>query len=184
MTTGEKIKQIRQHRKMTQKELGEKIGLGDGGANRIAQYEMGYRVPKKPLLIKMAEALAVSPLALLEPSNRNISGIMETLFWMDEDMGGVLQFTTVTYDGPEDPEELEEPRLTGNITVPASGFPPTVLWTENAMLDGFFKEWSDIQQAYYEGKITHDQYFEWKIRWPLDSEIRSTRELAEIECLF
>ena len=71
MTTGEKIKQIRQHRKMTQKELGQKIGLGDGGANRIAQYEMGYRVPKKPLLIKMAEALTVSPLALLEPSNRN-----------------------------------------------------------------------------------------------------------------
>ena len=41
MTTGEKIKRIRQHRKMTQKELGEAIGLGATGANRIAQYEMG-----------------------------------------------------------------------------------------------------------------------------------------------
>ena len=28
VTTGEKIKRIRQHRKMTQKELGETIGLG------------------------------------------------------------------------------------------------------------------------------------------------------------
>ena len=37
MTTGEKIKRIRQHRKMTQKELGEAIGLGATGANRIAQ---------------------------------------------------------------------------------------------------------------------------------------------------
>ena len=38
MTTGEKIRRIRCYRKMTQKELGERIGLGEGGANRIAQY--------------------------------------------------------------------------------------------------------------------------------------------------
>ncbi|WP_455765351.1 helix-turn-helix domain-containing protein [Gemmiger formicilis] len=47
MNIGEKIKRIRQHRRMTQKELGELVGLS---ANRIAQYEMGYRVPKKGLL--------------------------------------------------------------------------------------------------------------------------------------
>ena len=44
MNIGEKIKRIRQHRRMTQKELGELVDLS---ANRIAQYEMGYRVPKK-----------------------------------------------------------------------------------------------------------------------------------------
>ena len=49
MNIGEKIKRIRQHRRMTQKELGELVGLS---ANRIAQYEMGYRVPKKRLLHK------------------------------------------------------------------------------------------------------------------------------------
>lgn len=37
VTTGEKIKRIRKHRKMTQKELGEAIGLGATGANWIAQ---------------------------------------------------------------------------------------------------------------------------------------------------
>lgn len=41
MNIGEKIKRIRQHRRMTQKELGELVDLS---ANRIAQYEMGYRV--------------------------------------------------------------------------------------------------------------------------------------------
>ncbi len=45
MNIGEKIKRIRQHRRMTQKELGELVDLS---ANRIAQYEMGYRVPKAP----------------------------------------------------------------------------------------------------------------------------------------
>ena len=54
MNIGEKIKRIRQHRRMTQKELGELVDLS---ANRIAQYEMGYRVPKKPLLNQIAEAL-------------------------------------------------------------------------------------------------------------------------------
>ena len=58
MTTGEKIKRIRLHRKMTQKELGDAVGLT---ANRIAQYEMGYRVPKAALLEKMAEAMNRSP---------------------------------------------------------------------------------------------------------------------------
>ena len=38
MNIGEKIKRIRQHRRMTQKELGELVDLS---ANRIAQYEMG-----------------------------------------------------------------------------------------------------------------------------------------------
>ena len=45
MNIGEKIKRIRQHRRMTQKELGELVDLS---ANRIAQYEMGYRVQKSP----------------------------------------------------------------------------------------------------------------------------------------
>ena len=56
MNIGEKIKRIRQHRRMTQKELGELVDLS---ANRIAQYEMGYRVPKKPLLNQIAAALRV-----------------------------------------------------------------------------------------------------------------------------
>lgn len=66
MNIGEKIKRIRQHRRMTQKELGELVDLS---ANRIAQYEMGYRVPKKPLLNQIAEALRVSPLALSDGGN-------------------------------------------------------------------------------------------------------------------
>ena len=59
MKIGVRIRQIRQHRHMTQRELGEKIGLGKNGANRIAQYEMGYRTPKRDQLNKIAHALNV-----------------------------------------------------------------------------------------------------------------------------
>ena len=45
MEVGQKIKLVRLHRGLTQKQLGDLLNLGDGGANRIAQYEIGYRVP-------------------------------------------------------------------------------------------------------------------------------------------
>ena len=60
MTVGDKIKKIRTFRGMTQKELGLAVGFEEKGAdNRIAQYETNYRVPKRELLDKIAEALRV-----------------------------------------------------------------------------------------------------------------------------
>ena len=176
MTTGEKIRRIRCHRKMTQKELGERIGLGEGGANRIAQYEMGYRVPKKPLLDKMTEAFGISPCALREPQT-DLSGVMETLLWLDEEHAGVLQFTTMEFDSPdrwqEDEVAYDDRELRGNLTIPCSVFPPTVLWTQNGMLDGFFKEWGRMQAAYLRREISREEYFEWKLQWPTDERIRA-----------
>lgn len=62
MTIGEKIRYFRMRRKLTQQELGEKIGLqGTSAGNRIAQYESGYRSPKSDRLEAIAEALGVSP---------------------------------------------------------------------------------------------------------------------------
>lgn len=184
MTTGEKIKRIRQHRGMTQKELGDAVGLT---ANRIAQYEMGYRVPKATLLEKIAEVFRISRLALLEPDAGYLSGVMETLFWMDEEASGMFRLTTIQFDDPDcwrddfqEEQESVEPCLHGNLTIPCSTFPPTVLWTENGMLDNFFKEWEKIQTAYYNRRISHSEYFEWKLRWPMDSKVRSARELAGV----
>ena len=59
MEVGQKIKLVRLHRGLTQKQLGDLLNLGDGGANRIAQYEIGYRVPKPSLLKEIAKVLDV-----------------------------------------------------------------------------------------------------------------------------
>lgn len=56
---GKRIPFVRKHRHMTQRELGKRLGLGEGGANRIAQYEMGSRVLKEELLQEMAAVLDV-----------------------------------------------------------------------------------------------------------------------------
>ena len=45
---------------MKQRELGELVGFTDGAANRIAQYESGFRVPKEDMVKKIAAALNVA----------------------------------------------------------------------------------------------------------------------------
>ena len=57
---------------MTQAELGAALGWGDKGANRLAQYETNYRVPRKDLVTEMAKILDVNPLTLHEPPEMNI----------------------------------------------------------------------------------------------------------------
>ena len=99
MKIGEKIKRVRLHRHMKQRELGELVGFTDGAANRIAQYESGFRVPKEDMVKKIAAALNVAECALLEPDTGNLEGIMETLFWLDEDMPDVLRCSlTMPFD--------------------------------------------------------------------------------------
>lgn len=57
MTTGEKIKLLRQERRLSQKQLGEQIGMSQ---QQIGQYETGIRTPKMETLSKLASALECS----------------------------------------------------------------------------------------------------------------------------
>ena len=47
MKLGEKIKPVRIHRGLSQRELGDRLRLDGNVANRIAQYESGFRTPKE-----------------------------------------------------------------------------------------------------------------------------------------
>lgn len=55
MKLGEKIKLVRKQRGMTQRELGERLHLDGNAANRIAQYESGFRTPKEGRIQEIAE---------------------------------------------------------------------------------------------------------------------------------
>lgn len=61
MSTGNKIKEIRKKKGLTQKELGDMLGMT---ASQIGNYENGYRNPKLSTVRKIAEALEV-PLSTL-----------------------------------------------------------------------------------------------------------------------
>ena len=78
---GERIRTIREARKMTRAELGALVGLDQ---NRVQQYENGRRKPKIPLLKKIAEALGVETIALMDPTVDSYVGAMYALFQMEE----------------------------------------------------------------------------------------------------
>ena len=94
MTVGDKIKKIRTFRGMTQKELGLAIGFEEKGAdNRIAQYETNYRVPKRELLDKIAEALRVDRQNFYTIQPGCAEDFMRTFFWLDANKTTNLKFT-------------------------------------------------------------------------------------------
>lgn len=55
--SGAKIKELRKSKKMTQQELGDKIGVSNSA---VANYEKGFRAPLQDTLFKLAEVFDVS----------------------------------------------------------------------------------------------------------------------------
>ena len=141
MTVGEKIKKILTFRGITQKELGLAVGFEEKGAdNRIAQYETNYRVPKRELLDKIAQALRVDFQNFYTLRPGCAEDFMRTFFWLDEDSPGSIRlFQLVRNPG---------------------------IYFNYGLVDEFMREWLLRQQELHAGEITREEYFEWKINWP------------------
>ena len=60
---GEKIKEFRKGRKLTQKQLAEKLGIS---SNLVSNWEQGLNRPGADILAELCAALEVSPSELLE----------------------------------------------------------------------------------------------------------------------
>lgn len=78
---GQRIKEIRLIRGLSQAQLGEMIGLN--GA-RIQSYESGVRKPKEEVLIKIADALKVQVMALSDADIYSYFGVVFALFEMEK----------------------------------------------------------------------------------------------------
>lgn len=77
---GTRIRNIRIDKGLSQSSLGAMVGVtGD----RIQKYENGVRKPKTELLKKIAKALEVSPLALIDPVFANEICTMYALFELE-----------------------------------------------------------------------------------------------------
>ena len=88
MAIGERIKRIRNIRKLTQKELGLAVGFEENTADvRIAQYESNTRTPKEEMLRKIASALDVNYAAIYKPTLYSAEDVMFALFELDEHYG-------------------------------------------------------------------------------------------------
>ena len=85
MAIGERIHFFRLMRGMTQKYLGTAVGFPERSADvRLAQYETGTRTPKADLTRALAQVLDVSPYALDVPDIDTYTGLMHTLFTLED----------------------------------------------------------------------------------------------------
>ena len=88
MAIGERIHFFRIMRGMTQKYLGQLLGFPEKSADvRLAQYEVGTRSPKADITAALAQALDVSPQALTVPDIDSYTGLMHTLFTLEDNYG-------------------------------------------------------------------------------------------------
>lgn len=176
MTVGKKIQLVRKHRKMTQKELGIRIGLGENGANRVAQYEMGYRVPKEDLLEAIAAALDV-PVENFLMKDTYLQDVLRTLLWFDWEHPTAFRLTITDMEDID--EDMSEVRLAGNAKVLMDGGvyqPATVLWSDGAAMDVSMREWAIRKQELASRQITKDEYLEWLLQWPASSDFAGLKE--------
>ena len=148
MTVGDKIKKIRTFRGMTQKELGLAIGFEEKGAdNRIAQYETNYRVPKRELLDKMAEALRVDRQNFYTIAPGSAEDFMRTFFWLDEDSPGAIRlFQLVRNPGRAGAADDTAVRYNDGDDWPAHPPVGMALWTSSCG-NGFF-----VSRSYTPGR--------------------------------
>ena len=148
MDIGARIKLVREHRNLTQQKLGEILGYGKSSANRIAQYEMGYRCPKADRLKEIAKAMNIREEAFLMPDETPID-LLRILIWYDWEHEGVLQLAT---------------SRTENIPPGEIAYP--IIYSEQLPLTTLLLDWADKRFSLSAGEITHADYLEWMLQWP------------------
>ena len=145
MAIGERIRFIRNLRGITQKFLGLKVGFSERTADiRIAQYESGSRTPKADLIEKIADTLDVSTEALNVPDIDSYTGLMHTLFAI-EDLYG-----------------LKIDTLDGEICIRVNR-QNVYMYTKMMSL---LTPWEEMAQKYRNGEITREEYDDWRYRYP------------------
>ena len=154
MTIGEKIKNARNLRGLTQKELGMKLGFDEKSADvRIAQYESGIRTPKSELLSEIAAVLDVNINFLKNPSLENTETFIHLLFDLEQES---KKHHTNNFSIISVQDEL------GN-TQPAIQF-------HNHLLNEFLSEWQLRRKELNEKNITEEEYAEWMLNCPATSD--------------
>ena len=145
MAIGKRIRFFRNRKGMTQKQLGEILGfLGKTSDVRMAQYESGSRTPKADLVEQLADALDVSAEALNVPNIDSYTGLMHTLFALEDLYGFKID------------------RLDGEICIRINRQNGSTF----SKMTGLLEPWEEMAQKYRNGEISREEYDQWRYRYP------------------
>lgn len=138
---GQRIKDFRLSRNMTQKELAKRIGMGD---TTIANYEKGFRSPKKDTLFDLADVFGVSiddlfPQRTPTAPNSLIEQISDKVVQLHQDrQKNVLSYATEQLDEQERAStisdktiDLYDARKRISLPVPGKVSAGTGYWQED-----------------------------------------------------
>ena len=130
---------------MTQKYLGQVVGFPEKTADiHMAQYETGTRTPKTDLTAALADTLDVSPQALAVPDIDSYTGLMHTLFTLEDRYGLTI---AKTENG-------------------VSMYADSRKGTDAAELSEMLNVWAEQSEKYHNGDINRDKYDKWRYNYP------------------
>ena len=156
MGIGERIRFFRTKCGMTQKQLGMLLGFPERSSDvRMAQYETGSRTPKAELTSALADTFGVSPQALTVPDIDSYTGLMHTLFTL-EDLYG-----------------LHVDDLHGEICLKVD----IRKNRDAAELYQMLCAWRQAAAMLEAGEITQEQYDNWRYHYP---EFDNTQKRAKV----
>lgn len=158
MAIGERIHFFRKKRGMRLKQLGQAIGFPESNADvRMAQYESGSRTPKADITNRLAKVLDVSPQALTVPDIDSYTGLMHTLFTLEDTYG------------------LKTTELDGQIVLHVD-----VRQGKDAdELHQMLCSWREQSAKLEAGEITKEDYDRWRYHYPkLDATQLRARVLS------
>ncbi len=158
MAINERIKFIRNLRGQTQKWLGMAIGFPEKTADiRVAQYETGARTPKEKMVNEIARALDVRPEALSVPDIDSYDGLIHTLFALEDLYGFKI--------------DKSDAQLSITLDQNSSSY---------HTLTPLLSAWHEQAEKLKNGKITQEEYNNWRYNYP-ESEWQNTKtKLDEI----
>lgn len=145
MAIGERIHFFRILRGMTQKYLGLQVGFPEKSADvRLAQYETGARTPKAELTASLAHVLGVSPQALSVPDIDSYTGLLHTLFALEDNYG------------------LKVGKVNGEICLRVN----VRQGKDAAELHKMLCAWQEQAGKLRTGEITQEEYDRWRYNYP------------------
>lgn len=145
MAIGERIHFFRNLHGMTQKYLGMMLGFPEKSADvRLAQYETGTRTPKAELTASLANILDVSPQALAVPDIDSYTGLMHTLFTLEDTYG------------------LKVDETDGDVCLRVD----VSKGKDAARLHEMLCSWRQVAAMLKAGEITQEEYDRWRYRYP------------------
>ena len=148
MGVGERIRWFRKRKDFTQRELGLKVGFTNKTADlRIRQYETGLRNPKEDTIKDLAQVFEVAEEALAVPDIDSYTGLMHTLFAL-EDLYGL---TIMKIDG--------QVCLRPDVNHP----------NYSLSLADDLNAWYEVKEKRLNGIIRMEEYDQWRYTYPREN---------------